>query len=100
MIINVDRLGRSLPDTRDVIEEPTHKNVMLSIGGAIPDQTDPVTRLLFNVVAKVAEFEPDLIRARTCEGMQVATAEGQLRTEPQVAQTRYVRLNSTSRAMA
>jgi DNA invertase Pin-like site-specific DNA recombinase len=41
--------------------------------------TDPVGRLLFNVVAMVAEFESDLIRLRTKEGMRVAKAKGYLR---------------------
>ena len=36
--------------------------------------TDPVGRLLFNVLAMVAEFEADLIRLRTKEGMRVAKA--------------------------
>jgi DNA invertase Pin-like site-specific DNA recombinase len=35
----------------------------------VHDPTDPVGRLLFNVLAMVAEFEADLIRARTREGM-------------------------------
>lgn len=36
-------------------------------------------KLLFNVLAMVAEFEGDLIRARTREGMKVAKAKGRLR---------------------
>ncbi|GAA0503782.1 helix-turn-helix domain-containing protein [Microbacterium kitamiense] len=36
-------------------------------------------RLLFNVLGMVAEFEADLIRARTREGMAVAKAKGRLR---------------------
>ena len=36
-------------------------------------------RLIFNVLAMVAEFESDLIRLRTCEGMRVAKAKGRLR---------------------
>jgi len=38
-----------------------------------------VGRLLFNVLAMVAEFESDLIRMRTREGMKVAKANGRLR---------------------
>lgn len=38
--------------------------------------TDPVGRLLFNMLAMVAEFEADLIRLRTREGMRVAKAKG------------------------
>lgn len=55
------------------------KHVKLSIGGSVHDPLDPVGRLLFNVLAMVAEFESDLIRARTREGMQVAKAKGRLR---------------------
>lgn len=42
------------------------------------DPANPVGRLLFNVLAMVAEFEADLIRARTREGMAVARAKGRL----------------------
>ncbi|TFC75358.1 recombinase family protein, partial [Cryobacterium sp. TMS1-20-1] len=45
----------------------------------VHDPNDPVGRLLFNVLAMVAEFESDLIRARTREGMHVAKAKGRLR---------------------
>ena len=34
---------------------------------------------MFNVLAMVAEFESDLIRLRTKEGMRVAKAKGRLR---------------------
>ena len=51
----------------------------LSLGGSIHDPTDPVGRLLFNVLAMVAEFESDLIRLRTREGIKVAQAKGRLR---------------------
>jgi DNA invertase Pin-like site-specific DNA recombinase len=32
-------------------------DAVLSIGGSVHDPTDPVGRLLFNVLAMVAEFE-------------------------------------------
>jgi DNA invertase Pin-like site-specific DNA recombinase len=38
-----------------------------------------VRRLLFNVLATVAEFESDLIRLRTREGIKIAKAKGRLR---------------------
>ena len=43
------------------------------------DPHDAVGRLVFNVLAMVAEFEADLIRLRTQEGMRVAKAKGRLR---------------------
>jgi DNA invertase Pin-like site-specific DNA recombinase len=52
----VDRLARSLPDARDIVAELTARDVTLSLGGSVHDPTDPVGRLLFNVLAMVAEF--------------------------------------------
>ncbi len=79
VVAKLDRLARSLRDAKDIIDELTVKGVKLSIGGSVHDPTDPVGRLLFNVLAMVAEFEFDLIRARTREGMLVAKAKGHLR---------------------
>ena len=79
VVTKLDRLARSLPDARDILDELTKRNVRLSLGGSIHDPTDPVGRLLFNVLAMVAEFEADLIRMRTREGMKVAKARGRLR---------------------
>ena len=79
MVTKLGRLARSLPDARDILDELTRRNVKLSLGGSIHDPTDPVGRLLFNVLAMVAEFESDLISLRTREGMKVAKATGRLR---------------------
>jgi DNA invertase Pin-like site-specific DNA recombinase len=79
VVTKLDRLARSLPDARDIVKELTEREVKLSLAGSIHDPTDPVGRLLFNVLAMVAEFESDLIRMRTREGMKVAKAKGRLR---------------------
>ncbi|MCA1700528.1 MAG: recombinase family protein, partial [Actinobacteria bacterium] len=82
VVTKLDRLARSLPDARDILEDLTTRAVKLSIGGSVHDPTDPVGRLLFNVLAMVAEFESDLIRLRTKEGTRVAKAKGHLRGRP------------------
>lgn len=79
VVTKLDRLARSLPDARDIVDELTARDVKLSIGGSVHDPTDPVGGLLFNVLGMVAEFEADLIRLRTREGMKVAKAKGRLR---------------------
>jgi DNA invertase Pin-like site-specific DNA recombinase len=79
VVTKLDRLARSLPDARDILQDITRRDVKLSIGGSVHDPTDPVGRLLFNVLAMVAEFESDLIWLRTTEGMRVAKAKGRLR---------------------
>lgn len=79
VVTKLDRLARSLPDARDILEELTKRDVKLSMNGSVHDPNDAVGRLLFNVLAMVAEFEADLIRMRTREGMKVAKAKGRLR---------------------
>jgi DNA invertase Pin-like site-specific DNA recombinase len=70
-----------LLDARDIADELTWKQVKLRIGGSVHDPTDPVGELLFSALAMVAEFEVDLTRLRTREGLKVAKAkaEGRLR---------------------
>jgi DNA invertase Pin-like site-specific DNA recombinase len=70
-------LARSLPDARAIADELTTRQISLSLGGSVYDPTDAVGRLLFNVLAMVAES--NLIRLRTREGMKVAKAKGRLR---------------------
>ena len=79
VVTKLDRLARSVRDARDISDELSAKGVRLNLGGSIHDPTDPIGRLLFNVLAMVAEFEADLISARTKEGMKVARAKGRLR---------------------
>ena len=79
VVAKLDRLARSLPDARAIADELTARQVKLNIGGSVYDPNDAVGRLLFNVLAMIAEFESDLIRLRTREGMKVAKAKGRLR---------------------
>ena len=74
MVTKLDRVARSLPDARAIADELTRRQVRLSRGGSVYDPHGPVGRLLFNVLAMVAEFEFDLIRLRTKEGMRDTSA--------------------------
>ena len=79
VVTKLDRLARSVPDARDIVDELTAGGVKLNIGGSVHDPTDPIGRLLFTTLSMIAEFEADLARARTREGMAVARAKGRLR---------------------
>ncbi len=79
VVTKLDRLARSLPDARAIAYELTARQVRLSLGGSVYDPNDALGPLLFNALAMVAEFESDLIRLRTREGMKVAKANGRLR---------------------
>src|SRR6476659_369743 len=68
VVTKLDRLARSLPDARAIAAELTARQVRLSLGASVYDPNDPVGRLLFNVLAMVAEFEPALIRRAPAKG--------------------------------
>jgi DNA invertase Pin-like site-specific DNA recombinase len=80
LVVNkLDRLARSVPDARAIADELTKRHVKLNIGGSVYDPTDPIGKLLFTVLSMIAEFEADLARMRTREGMAIAKAKGRLR---------------------
>ena len=51
----------------------------LALGRALYDPSDPMGMMFFNILATFAEFEADLIRVRTREGMTMARSKGKLR---------------------
>lgn len=78
VVTKLDRLARSVRDAHEIADDLAKREIRLNIGGSIHDPTDPMGKLLFNVLAMIAEFEADLIRMRTREGMKVAKAKGRL----------------------
>lgn len=79
VVPKLDRLARSVPDARAIGDELTARSVRLQIGTSVHDPSDPMGKLFFNILATFAEFESDLIRLRTREGMAIARAKGKLR---------------------
>ena len=65
----------------------------LALGASVHDPTDPMGRMFFNILATFAEFEADLIRMRTKEGMAVARARGKLKgKKPKLSDRRQAEL--------
>ena len=79
VVPKLDRLARSVPDAREIADSLSARGVRLQLGAAVHDPNDPMGKLFFNILATFAEFEADLIRMRTREGMAVARAKGKLR---------------------
>ncbi len=79
VVPKLDRLARSVPDARDIGDSLVDRGVKLSLGGTSYDPSDPMGKMFFNILATFAEFEVDLLRMRTREGMAVARAKGKLR---------------------
>lgn len=82
VVTKLDRLARSIADARDIADELTEREVKLSFAGSVYDPTDPMGKLVFNMMSVFAEFEADLIRMRTREGMKIAKANGRLKGKP------------------
>ncbi|ECC9721672.1 recombinase family protein, partial [Salmonella enterica] len=79
VVPKLDRLARSVPDAREIADALQARGVKLALGASVYDPEDPVGKMFFNVLATFAEFEGDLIRLRTREGMAIARAKGKLR---------------------
>jgi DNA invertase Pin-like site-specific DNA recombinase len=79
VVPKLDRLARSVPDARAIADSLIERGVKLALGASVYDPADPMGKMFFNILATFAEFEADLIRMRTREGMAVARAKGKLR---------------------
>jgi len=93
VVPKLDRLARSVPDARAIADELMARGAKLALGASVYDPTDPLGKMFFNILATFAEFEADLIRLRTREGMAVARAKGRLKGKPpKLSERRQVEL--------
>lgn len=77
LVWKLDRLGRSLKDLISTLDELSSFGVdFISYKDNHMDTTTPTGKLVFNVVASVAEFERDLISERIKAGLQNAKRKG------------------------
>jgi DNA invertase Pin-like site-specific DNA recombinase len=99
VVPKLDRLARSVPDARAIGDDLAGRGIKLSLGGQIYDPNDPMGKMFFNILATFAEFEVDLLRMRTREGMAVARAKGRLKgRQPKLSskqQTELRRMRAT-----
>ena len=79
VVPKLDRLARSVPDARAIADQMRERGVKLALGRTLYDPDDPMGKMFFNILATFAEFEADLIRLRTREGMAIARTKGKLR---------------------
>lgn len=76
-VTRLDRLARSTRDLLNLLAAIGEKQAgFRSLGDAWADTTTPHGRLLLTVLGGLAEFERELIRARTGEGRARAQAQG------------------------
>ena len=82
LIYKLDRWARSLPELALEIKELSERGIIfISLNDSI-DLSTATGRLQFYIICAFAEFERDLIRERTLDGLERARAEGKTLGRP------------------
>ncbi len=76
VVWRLDRLGRSLKELIETVNLLAARGVELRSLKENIDTTTPTGRLMFHVIAALAEFERDIISERTQAGLEAARARG------------------------
>jgi len=82
MVWKLDRLGRSLKELIHIITLLAKKEVEFKSLNENIDTTTPVGKLTFHIFCALAEFEREVIRQRTLEGLQAARARKKVLGRP------------------
>jgi DNA invertase Pin-like site-specific DNA recombinase len=86
MVSRLDRFGRSVAGmSQNLLELEGHGVRFIAIHQGIDtDKANPISKLLLNVLASIAEFERELIRERTRAGLKAARAKGKTLGRPRL----------------
>ncbi len=87
VIWRLDRLGRSIKELIATVEMLEARGIQLKSLKEDLDTSTATGRLIFHVMAALAEFERDLIRERTQAGLEAARARGRTGGRPKVIST-------------
>ena len=83
VVHSMDRLARSLPDLRRLVDELTARRVAVEFVKEnllfTLDESSPFSTLMLNLLGAFAEFERSMILDRQREGIAVAKAAGKYR---------------------
>ena len=90
----LDRLGRSVSHLVHIIEDLAGRGVQFVSLTEGFDTTTPAGRLLFHILAALAEMERELIRERTLAGIERAKAEGKMGGRQTVMSPERIRVAS------
>jgi DNA invertase Pin-like site-specific DNA recombinase len=72
-ITKLDRIGRSLTNLVDIVTALGKRGVnIVSLDQGVIDTTSPQGKLLFGIMAVIAEWESDIVKERTIEGLEAA----------------------------
>nr|WP_296778450.1 recombinase family protein [Rhodococcus sp. (in: high G+C Gram-positive bacteria)] len=81
-VTKLDRLSRSAGDLHETVNRLAARGVALLIDGKMYDPADPMGKMFTGMLGLMAEFESDLIRARTRDAIAAAAAAGKMKGRP------------------
>jgi DNA invertase Pin-like site-specific DNA recombinase len=70
MVWSIDRLGRSLQNLIEILNDLNAKNVDLYFDQQSIDSTTPTGKLMFSLIGAFAEFEKSIIKERVISGLE------------------------------
>ncbi len=76
MVVRLDRLGRSLRELLEIVEQLKSRDIALVSLEEKIDTSSAAGELVFHVFGAIAQFERRLIAERTRDGIAAARAEG------------------------
>lgn len=92
VVHSLSRLARSIKDLLALVDQLTEKGVGLkSLTEDWLDTSTPQGKLLLTIFGGLAEFERDVIRERTVEGLKSARARGRLGGRPKADRSKVER---------
>jgi DNA invertase Pin-like site-specific DNA recombinase len=98
VIWRLDRLGRSLKELIEIVNMLAERGVELKSLKENIDTLTPTGKLMFHIMAALAEFERDIISERTQAGLEAARARGRKGGRPKA--TAKLRPGALERAKA
>lgn len=78
VVTRLDRLGRNVRETILTMADLGERGINVQVLDPKLDTSDPMQRVVLHVMASLAEWERDLLVARTREGVAHARAEGRV----------------------
>jgi DNA invertase Pin-like site-specific DNA recombinase len=94
VVWKLDRLGRSVSHLVHVVEDLRQRGVQFTTLTEQLDTTTAAGRLVFHILAALAEMERELIRERTLAGIERAKTEGRVGGRKTVMTPERVRVAS------
>ena len=82
VVESLSRLGRSVKNLAELIEQFNEKNIRLVSLKETIDTTSSTGKLLFTILASLCQFERDVLAERTSEGLAAARARGRVGGRP------------------